>query len=230
MKQQNKILIFDSSSVITLALNNLLYILKKLKEEFKIKFIITQPVKNEIIDKPLKIKKYELEALMIKQLIKNSILETPICIGIENDTIEKETQKVMRVANKIFSFKNTFIKIISKGEASCFALAKFLKKQVPDVTVVIDERTARMLVEKPENLHKLLERKLHKTLEMQKYRAEYFKGIKIIRSSEICYIAYKRNLVNISNGQQVLEALLYATKFRGCAISTQEIEEMKRLV
>lgn len=49
-----KALIFDSSSIITLALNDLLYILEPLKAKFKGEFYITEDVKREVIDRPFR--------------------------------------------------------------------------------------------------------------------------------------------------------------------------------
>ena len=65
-----KYLIFDSGPLINFALNGLLPLLKKLKKEFKGEFLITKEVKNEIIDYPQNIKRFELEALQLKQLLK----------------------------------------------------------------------------------------------------------------------------------------------------------------
>jgi hypothetical protein len=84
-----------------------------------------------------------------------------------------------------------------------------------------------MLGEKPENLHKLLEKKLHTKIEIRD-SLKNFKDYHFIRSSEIVYVAWKKGLINLGNGQ-VLDALLYSTKFSGCSISKEEIEEIKKL-
>jgi hypothetical protein len=41
-------------------------------------------------------------------------------------------------------------------------------------------------------------------------------------------MAYKKRLIEIRD-KHALEALLYATKFKGCAISWEEIEQLKKL-
>ena len=46
----SKALIFDSSTIITLALNNMINILEPLKKSFNGEFLITPYVKKEIID------------------------------------------------------------------------------------------------------------------------------------------------------------------------------------
>ena len=66
---KEKILIFDASPLISFAMNGLLPELKSLKETFEGKFIITKEVKYEIIDRPITIKRFELEALKLQELI-----------------------------------------------------------------------------------------------------------------------------------------------------------------
>ena len=56
-----------------------------------------------------------------------------------------------------------------------------------------------------------------------------FKGFKIIRSSELIYVAYKKGLIRWKN-KEILDGLLYALKFKGCAISGDEIEQIKKIV
>ena len=121
------------------------------------------------------------------------------------------------------------IHLISSGEASCLALGKLLDGKRINNIIAIDERTMRMLVEKPENLQKLLQRKLHTKVIIKKKNFSAFKGFKIIRSAELVYIAYKKGLVKLKNGQTVLDALLWAVKFKGCSISNDEIAEIKKI-
>jgi len=224
-----KILIFDSSSIISLSLNNLLYLLEKLKKE-NILFLVTEDVKKEVVDTPLKIKKYELEALMIFQLIQKKILEMPEAIGVDKIELEIATSDILEAANHLFMANKEWIKIISQGEASCIALSLLLNKKGMENVLVIDERTARMLCENPENLRELMERKLHTTVSMNKERIKELVGCKIIRSSELCVVAFKKGVLGLVNGKtQILDALLYATKYKGCAISFNEIEEIKKV-
>ena len=56
----NKAIIFDSGTLISFSINGLTEMIKDLKGIFKGKFLITQDVKREVIDIPLKIKKFEL--------------------------------------------------------------------------------------------------------------------------------------------------------------------------
>ena len=218
-------LIFDSSSLISIAMNGLLPELKKLKNNFKGKFLIPQEVKWETVERPITIKRFELEALKINALIEEKILESPSSIGMNEEEISKETKKLLDFANNTFFEKGEKpLHLIDLGETACIVLSKKLSQKKIDNVVLIDERTTRMLCEKPKNLKKLLQKKLHFRIEIKKENLKFFKGIKISRSSELIYLAYKKNLVRIK-GAKVLDALMYALKFKGCAISTEEIKK-----
>jgi len=70
-----KNLIFDSGPIISLAMARLLWILEPLKEKYGGKFYITPAVKRELVEHPLKIRRFEFEALQTYQLIKNNTLK-----------------------------------------------------------------------------------------------------------------------------------------------------------
>jgi predicted nucleic acid-binding protein len=225
---EEKILIFDSSTIISFSMNGLFPELKELKEIFDGHFIVPKEVREETIDKPLSIKRFELEALRMQQLLEEGIFETPECLGIKEKEISLLTQKILNRANELFYSSQKEVQIIGKGEASCLALSKLLYDKKIKSVIAIDERTTRILGEKPENLIKLLTNKLHTPIKMNKKNLDFIKGAKFIRSAEIIYVAYKKNLIKIKK-EQALDALLYAMKFKGCAISDEEIEEIKRL-
>ncbi|MEM2955962.1 MAG: hypothetical protein QW041_00030 [Candidatus Pacearchaeota archaeon] len=220
-----KALIFDSSTIITLALNNLLSVLQHLKESFGGKFLITPQIKHEIVDIPIKQKRFELEALLISNLLKKNILEIS-----EPNQLEKETENMVAIGNSIFSADTEKIRILHEGEASCFALAKILSKDYK-VFLAIDERTARILSEKPENLQDLLEKKLHTQIKVDKAKLSFFKGFDILRSSELLFIAYKKGFIELpTDPETAIDALFFAAKFKGCSISYNEIKDAKLLI
>ena len=223
-----KAIIFDSSTLISFAMNGLLPELKELKKIFKGKFLITEDVKRETIDKPITIKRFTLEALKIKQLIDEKIIEMPESVGEHGEEISKKTNEILERANKIFISKDKEIKIISSGEASCLALSRILTEKGIVNILAVDERTTRMLVENPEGLMRFLEKKMHTKIKVNKDNFKSFKGFKIIRSTELIYVAYKKKVVGISD-LKLLDALLWAMKFKGCAISNEEIEEIKKI-
>ena len=222
-----KILIFDSSSLITLTMNGLDYLLRELKKIFSGKFIITEAVKYETIAKPSGIKQFELSSLKIKNLLDEKVLESPESINISEEQVKEKTREILRKANSAFIARNEFMHIIDNGEASCLALSLLAEERGIKNAIVIDERTTRMIGENPENLRRLFENKLHTKVKLEG-DFSFLIGIRFIRSSELVYVAYKKNLIALKNGD-VLDALLYAVKFKGCSISGQEIEEAKRL-
>ncbi|MEK6847640.1 MAG: hypothetical protein AABX50_00770 [Nanoarchaeota archaeon] len=228
-KSIKKIIIFDSGALISFSMNGITDILKKLKGIFPGKFLITSEVKREIIDVPLKIKKFELEALKIRQLLDEKVLEMPSSMGINDSYIDQEDGEILKIANSTFIGKGKEIHILDHGEASCLALSKILSEKGIKNVIAIDERTTRLLAEKPENLKSIFENRMNTKITIKKQNLEFFKDFKIIRSPELAYVAYKRGLVDLKDGNLVLDALLYALKFKGAAISGDEIEEMKRL-
>lgn len=224
-----QVLIFDASSLISLAMNGLLPELKELRKIFPGKFIIPEEVKYEAIDRPMNIKRFELEALKLNSLFEEKILELPDAVGVDQNKISEETKKLLDIANNTFFEKGQKeIKIIDLGETACLALSKELTKKGIKNVLLIDERTTRLLSEKPENLKKLLQKKLHVRVDIKKNNLEHFRGMRIVRSAELIYIAYKKGVVRIKN-KKILDALLYALKFKGCAISSEEIERIKKL-
>ncbi len=224
-----KALIFDSGTLISFSMNGLLDLVKKLKEVFKGRFLITNEVKKEIIDKPLTIKRFELEGLKLKQLLDEGIIELPSVIGIKDAEMTKKVDEVMKLSNNTFVGSKGPINLIARGEASCFALSSILNEKKIKNVMAVDERTARSLVEKPNELGKYLGKKLHTKIKPNIQNYKFFNQFKIIRSAELVYIAYKKGLVDLKNGTTVLDALLYAVKFKGCAISGDEIKEIKRI-
>jgi hypothetical protein len=43
------------------------------------------------------------------------------------------------------------------------------------------------------------------------------------------YVAWKKGIIPLKDGITVLDALLFALKFKGCAISGDEIKEIKKI-
>ena len=224
-----KAILFDASTLISFSMNGILYILEELKKNFKDgHFIITKEVKYEVIDRPLKVKRFKLEALKINDLLKKGILEMPSALGIEDQEITTKTQKILDIANSMYQGNRGDIHILDLGEVSCLELSKMLdNKNIPNV-VATDERTTRVLSEKPENLKQILQKKLHTKINYDKSKFQYFKKIKIIRSTELAYVAYKKGLTKLK-GKPALDALLFALKFKGCSITHEEIEQIEKL-
>ena len=222
-----KYLIFDAGPIISLTLNGMLPVIERLKEVFDGEFILTPDVKREVVDRPMKIKKFKLEALQVADMIDRGVFKMSGKI-VSNQKLAKEMKKVMKNANGVLRSTATGekIKIIHDGEAACLAFYNLVKG---DKVIVIDERTTRMLTEAPEKLEEMMERKLHTPLDSTLDLVEGFKRFRFIRSAELLYVAWKKDLAGVKKDKELLDALLYGVKFKGCAISSMEIETMKKL-
>lgn len=223
-----KAIIFDASTIISFAMTCMYEELKKLKQSFNGHFLITQDVKKEVIDKPMKIPKFQLEGIKIQELVDEGIFEFPSTIGVKENEIKKETKQVMNLANNSFLDNRGSIKLISEGEASCIALSKILNaKKFPNI-LAIDERTMRSICETPNSLKKYLEKKMHTKIKVKKENLEYFKEFKIIRSVELAYLAYKKGLIGVK-GKNTLSAIINALRFKGCSVSNEDIAKFKKM-
>ncbi|NPE26822.1 hypothetical protein HNV12_02350 [Methanococcoides sp. SA1] len=222
-----KYLIFDAGPIISLTMNGMLPVIEKLKTVFDGEFILTPSVKREVVDRPMKIKKYKLEAMQVQDMISRGVFKMSKDV-VPNPMLEKETRKILKTANGVLRTTNTNekINIIHDGEASCLAFANLCKC---DSVIVIDERTTRMLTEAPHDLEKMMERKLHTPLNATLSLLDGLKKFKFIRSAELLFMAHKKDLIGNKKDRNWIDALLYGVKFKGCAISSREIEEMKKL-
>ncbi len=222
-----KVLILDAGPIINLSMNGLLEIFEKI-HQLGINIVITNYVYQEVVDRPSHIPRFELEALRIKELIDKKIINFATDIGLSQAEIESETQRWLKIANSSIRSENHPIEIVSVAEISCVAVSSLLNKKMIENIIGIDERTTRILFEKPQNLRDLMANKLHRNITLNTNNLENTKQFKFIRSSELVFMAYKKKLIDIK-GKNALEALLYATKFKGCAISWEEIEQLKKL-
>jgi predicted nucleic acid-binding protein len=222
---KTKKIIFDAGPLINFAMNGSLHILRRLKKEFKGEFLITKEVKEEIIDHPENIKRFELGALQLKALFNEGIIQHANITEVQIQELRKIRERLKNTANSTFKAKGKYLHLIDKGESAALALAEVINH--PSI-IVIDERTTRMLCENPENLRRLLQKKLHTRVISNENNYKHFKKFRIIRSTELAFIAYKKGLFELKD-PKALEAMLYGLKYKGCSISEGEIEEMKRL-
>jgi hypothetical protein len=223
-----KALIFDAGPLINLGMNGLLYVIKSLRSTFPGNFIITPQVKYEVIDRPIKVQRFELEALRIQALLKDKIIDLPSSLGIDQNKINLKTASLVKEINSYIKFNGKSINIVSEGEISCLALSSILTEKGIENIIAIDERTTRILAENPKNLTKIISKKTHKPVTLTNSDFNQFKQFRFIRSSELIYIAHKKGLLEIKD-PRALEAALYATKFKGSSISFNEIDIIKKM-
>jgi predicted nucleic acid-binding protein len=224
-------LIFDAGPLITLALNNLLWTLPKLKELYGGQFMIPAGVKEEVIDHPIHTKKYKLEALQILPMVRDRTLE--LIDRKETDTLSRELLTDM---NRLYWAKDHPITIVHKGEIEAIAGVLALDAEA----LVVDERNTRYLIETPKRLQRRLQRKLHTkvSIDMKLLRkiSQRIGHIKVLRTAEIASVAYEHGLFdlymdkNMHNARhEVLEGVLWGIKLNGCAITSDEIDSLLKI-
>jgi len=222
-----RVLILDSGPLINLSMNGLLYILEGLKAHFQGKIIITRQVKYETIDRPLNVPRFELGALSIQALLNSGVVELPSSLNISDHLIDQETGKLMNLANHSIKSKDQWITLVSEAEMSCIAVSNELNRRGIESIIAIDERTTRMLIEDPKALERIMSAKLHTRVKLTE-NVRKFPRAKFIRSPELIYAAYKKDLLNLK-GTKALEAAIFASKYKGSAISFEEVDILKRL-
>ncbi|MFH1398574.1 MAG: hypothetical protein ABIG95_00500 [Candidatus Woesearchaeota archaeon] len=227
-----KALVFDTGPIITLTMNNLLWLLEQLKYQFRGEFYISPAVRREVIDKPLTTKKFKFEALQVLKVLTKDVLKVA-----GDDEITQKANLLLTLANNLLYARGQNIKIVHYAEMEALAVAiKFSA-----AAIVIDERTSRYLIESPERLRERMQKKLHTEVRMdhdilRKFQQE-IGSIKVIRSVELIIIAYEKGLLDLYTTEKeskiipnlkptLLEAVLWGAKLNGCAISAEEIDSI----
>ncbi len=234
MPKNTKCIVFDSGPIISLVMNNLLWILEDLERIYNGDFFITPAVKKELVDKPISTKKFKFEALQVLSYMKKDVLKLADMKRIQEDALE-----LLDCANRIFKAKGNWIRIVSFAEMEAIACGIHHNADA----VVVDERTTRMLLEDSNDLFLHMENKLHTKIQVDRKNLSRFKkiacGMHLIRSTELVLIAYELGLLDAylpdlpESKKQLLQAALWGVKLNGCAVSQEEIdtiimEELKR--
>jgi predicted nucleic acid-binding protein len=215
-------IVVDSSSVISLAVNCLCPVLERLGTNF----IITPKIYEEIVSRPSENKRFALESMRIRRLVESGTLLVQEPAGTLHEDI-------LDAANRVYSIRGKELKIIHHGEAEAISLAAEIKARA----FLVDERTMRLLIEAPYELRKLLAYRNQAEVKLNEVWLRKLKlllpDIPLIRSAEIVAIAYERGLLTMMHGVEdktVLEAALSALKFSGCAITWDEVAEYQKAV
>ncbi|MBI5073112.1 hypothetical protein HZA99_04800 [Candidatus Woesearchaeota archaeon] len=175
-----KIIVFDTGPIISLTINNLLWVLDRLKEKFNGEFYITPAVYDELINKPLSTRKYKLEALQVLPYITKGTLKV-----YNNLAIIETAKQIEELANRAFEIDKNWVQIVHKGEIEAVATAISLSADA----IGIDERTTRHLIEKPEKIAQHMEMTMHQKVFINWKNIETLKQmigqLKVVRSVEL---------------------------------------------
>jgi len=220
MQREGKMkLVFDSSSLISISQSCLINVLGGLKKKMNAKFIIPKAVYAEAVERPISIKRFELNAIRIKKGVEQGWFSVQ---GVKDGHLMGE---IDGLANSCFSVRGRPVRLLQLGEVEALALIRELEADA----LVIDERTTRMLIENPRQLEKIMEARKRKNVRVEERQArefgQMFKGVAISRSIELVALAYEFGLLGqeLPRGKQSLEAALFALKYSGCAVSAREI-------
>lgn len=222
-------LVLDTGVIISLASNGLLWLLGPMRKKFKGDFLMPASVRKEIIDLPLQSLRFKLEAMQVLSEVAKGNLK------LNEEDMYDEYNRVFNMCNNIFRARGSYIQIMHPGEIGAIVLAK----KVGAEALLIDERTTRVLIEGPLKLKELLQSKLHTKVDVNKENLAQFiaytKGMKVLRSTEFCVIAFESGFLDeyalpgeekYVQGElkaKLLEAVLWGLKMRGCSISDNEV-------
>jgi len=178
----------------------------------------------------LRSKKFKYEAIRVLRYFSKGIFKEA------EKEIRKETSEMLSYANSSFYIKHNPMKILQEADAEVAVLAKEIKADA----IATDEKTLRLLVEAPDSIKKILERKFNTKVEANE-RALYnfnkkFENIPVVRSVNLIALAYSMGIFEDTikrcypskNGKckrEIIEGLLYSLRFSGCAVSFKEIED-----
>ena len=160
-----KALVFDTGPLISLALNNLLWVLKPLKEKFGGEFYITPSVKKEVVEKPLTTKRYKFEALQVLSLVETGVLKV-----YDSPDLRKEALSLLDSANSLFMADGNYVKNVQYAEIESVMAAKLLHADA----VVVDEFITRALLENPEAVEQRMEKRFHRNIDADKKNIDAF--------------------------------------------------------
>ncbi|MDD5254120.1 MAG: hypothetical protein PHG05_03375 [Candidatus Nanoarchaeia archaeon] len=228
-----KSIVFDSSTIISIATNNLLKTLLRLKEKFNGQFYIPEGAKEEIILKPLSSRRFKLEAMQVLSEVGSGVIEI-----YSNPRVKERAKQLLDRANNLIKARGNWVTIVDETDMEALALAEYLNADA----LAVDERTIRLLVEDPPAIANLFENKLHTKVEVNQNNLNFFKDelkkVKIVRSTELMTVAFELgildeyttsdelNIVKIDLRKNLLEGLLWGLKLNGCAISEDEINDI----
>ncbi|MBI5047021.1 hypothetical protein HZC07_04815 [Candidatus Micrarchaeota archaeon] len=214
--------ICDSGALISLTSSCLDGLLYFFAEKHNVQFIIPPSVEYECITRPIEsnLRKYLFSAIRLKDAIDDGII-----VRVNDQGTENDARELIKLSNSLFYVRGNPLQLIQSGEAQMLALSK----EIGVDYVLIDERTARLLIESPMHLKEHLEQEFHVNVMVNKANLRSITAaispLKALRSSEIVMLAYEKGYFANFNSleKDALEAALYKIKHAGCSISFDEI-------
>ena len=193
-----------------------------------IRFVIPQSVFDETVSRPETIRRFELNAVRLKQAVAEGWIE----LVKPDQTTTEYMSKLADLCNKSFFSSERSLELLQKGELEAMAVFKQLSAD----GLAIDERTCRMILEDPFRLQSLIGKRNDQRITVDEKRLSelttFLGKPLVVRSCDLLALAYKQKLFpdDLVQSKQGLEAALWSVKFTGCAVSGSEIEDYLKTV
>ncbi len=190
------------------------------------RFLVPNGVREEIVETPMQIRKYQFSAVRLKKILDDGVLELA-----SFPSLQEKTQEVLSAANTLFNVNGRLLKIVHKGEAECIALFE----EVGAKALLIDEKTTRLLIENPAKLAGLMQGEYGENIEINDDSLALFRkmtrNLFVLRSSEALAMAAKRGFFREygETEQEAFHSALYSLKESGCSITTNELDEYEKI-
>jgi len=216
-------IICDSSSIIALnetCNSNVFHFLQELD------FVIPPAVEEEIVINPIKVKQFAMHALRMQMILREKEVRI-----VSKKNLEERTEKVLRFANNSYFIDGKPLTLVQRGEAACLALLSLVGARL----LLIDEKTTRMILEDPLALQRIIQEEHGKKVKLNsenlKRLSEMFDGAAILRSTELITIAARKGFFARfeEDETKAYHAAIYALRFAGCSITTQELSDYDEL-
>ncbi|MCX8195381.1 MAG: hypothetical protein N3G22_04735 [Candidatus Micrarchaeota archaeon] len=225
MPKPPRMLVCDSSSLISLTDSCFVHVFYFIKRKLKGGFLIPPSVEYEAVEHPRSVKSYALHAIRLRRAIDDGAIE------VAKAPIERLAREIRWLSNNLFFAGGTPLHLLQEGEAEVLALANELDLK----NILIDERTTRLLAESPYLLCGHLEEELAQKISVNEENLSAFlrltRNMHFFRSSELLLLAYEHGYFDDYGAlkEEALEASLYRLKYNGCSVGFGEISDYLEL-
>ncbi len=217
-------IVADSSALISLSGTCNLGLLEFFSKGGR-KFVIPPTVAEEIVTRPMGIPRFAYSALRLGRLVKEGLLGV-----VTHPDLDTRTLQVLDAANRLFSVDGKPLVILQKGEAECMALIS-LEPKVYD-GFLVDEKTARLVLESPGKLADALKGEYEGHVEVHRDAHEKLQFLfayypPIFRSAELAVLGGQKGYYTPFGtlAQAAMHASIHALRTAGCSISETEMAE-----
>jgi hypothetical protein len=151
----------------------------------------------------------------------------PARLASEKQAIENAANAAVRVGGKP-------LRLIHSGEAECLALLRI--SQAAQKTLLVDEKTTRLLAESPKTLVERLRGEYDESVEVDDAQLRSFRAglerVSVIRSTELVAVAASLGFFKDYGGaaKDAARTALGALQLAGCSVSSDELREYEKIV